>query len=62
MIQNARVAKSETIATIIGLGTLILTASGAFGKSGGAKRNWKAEPKAAFLGCLERGIAGLGLS
>jgi membrane protein len=62
MIQNARGAKSGTIATIIGFGALVLTASGAFGEIQAALNAiWKAEPKAGLSRLVRARIAGLGL-
>ena len=64
MLQSAgsQSQKSGTIATIIGLVTLLITASGAFGEiQTGLNKIWKAEPKAGLTRLVRARIASMGL-
>jgi membrane protein len=63
MIQSAANRGSGTIATIIGVATLLITASGVFGEMQGALNAiWKAEPKEGTVSRLVRArLASLGL-
>lgn len=64
MLQSAgsQSQKSGTIATIIGVVTLLITASGAFGEIQSAlNKIWKAEPKAGLTRLVRARIASLGL-
>ena len=64
MLQSAgsQSQKSGTIATIIGLVTLLVTASGAFGEIQSAlNKIWKAEPKAGLSRLVRARAASLGL-
>src|SRR5437764_377285 len=64
MLQSAgsQSQKSGTIATIIGLVTLLITASGAFGEiQSSLNKIWKAEPKAGLTRLVRARIASMGL-
>jgi len=64
MLQSAgsQSQKSGTIATIIGVVTLLITASGAFGEIQSAlNKIWKAEPKAGLTRLVRARIASMGL-
>jgi len=62
MIKSAGNHRSGTIATILGIGTLILTASGVFGQMQSALNLiWKAEPKAGVSRLVKTRVASLGL-
>ena len=64
MLQSAgsQSQKSGTIATIIGIVTLLITASGAFGEIQSAlNKIWKAEPKAGLTRLVRARIASMGL-
>lgn len=62
MIRSASNHKSGIIATILGIGTLILTASGVFGQMQTALNAiWKAEPKAGLSRLVKARVASLGL-
>jgi membrane protein len=64
MLQSAggQSQKSGTIATIIGVVTLLITASGAFGEiQSSLNRIWKAEPKAGLTRLVRARIASIGL-
>jgi membrane protein len=64
MLQSAgsQSQKSGTIATIIGVVTLLITASGAFGEIQTAlNKIWKAEPKAGLTRLVRARIASMGL-
>jgi membrane protein len=64
MLQSAgsQSQKSGTIATIIGVVTLLITASGAFGEIQSAlNKIWKAEPKAGLTSLVRARIASMGL-
>src|ERR1051326_8763164 len=64
MLQSAgsQSQKSGTIATIIGVVTLLITASGAFGEIQSAlNKIWKAEPKAGLTRLVRARIASIGL-
>lgn len=63
MIQGVSNKKSGIIATVIGVGTLLITASGVFGEMQSALNAiWKAEPKEGTVTRLVKArIAGLGL-
>ena len=64
MLQSAgsQSQKSGTIATIIGLVTLLITASGAFGEiQSSLNKIWNAEPKAGLTRLVRARIASMGL-
>src|SRR5437764_2409578 len=64
MLQSAgsQSQKSGTIATIIGLVTLLITASGAFGEiQSSLNKIWKAQPKAGLTRLVRARIASMGL-
>src|SRR5438105_5626767 len=64
MLQSAgsQSQKSGTIATIIGLVTLLITASGAFGEiQSSLNKIWKAEPKAGLTRLVRARAASMGL-
>jgi membrane protein len=64
MLQSAgsQSRKSGTIATIIGIVTLLITASGAFGEiQSSLNKVWKAEPKAGLSRLVRARIASMGL-
>jgi membrane protein len=62
MIKSAANRKSGVIATVLGLGTLLVTASGVFGQMQSALNLiWKAEPKAGVTRLVKARIASLGL-
>jgi membrane protein len=64
MLQSAgsQSQKSGTIATIIGIVTLLITASGAFGEiQASLNKIWKAEPKAGLSRLVRARIASMGL-
>ena len=62
MIQSASDPSAGTIATMVGIGTLLLTASGAFGEIQSSLNTiWKAEPRAGFFRLVRARLAGLGL-
>jgi membrane protein len=64
MLQSAgsQSQKSGTVATIIGVVTLLITASGAFGEIQSAlNKIWKAEPKAGLTRLVRARIASIGL-
>jgi membrane protein len=62
MIKSASNHKSGIIATVLGVGTLILTASGVFGQMQSALNLiWKAEPKTGISRLVRARIASLGL-
>jgi membrane protein len=64
MLQSAgsQSQKSGTIATIIGVVTLLITASGAFGEiQSSLNKIWKAEPKAGLSRLVRARIASMGL-
>jgi membrane protein len=64
MLQSAgsQSQQSGTIATIIGIVTLLITASGAFGEiQSSLNKIWKAEPKAGLSRLVRARIASLGL-
>src|SRR5437588_825574 len=64
MLQSAgsQSQKSGTIATIVGVVTLLITASGAFGEiQSSLNKIWKAEPKAGLTRLVRARIASMGL-
>jgi membrane protein len=62
MIQSASNRSAGMVATMIGVGTLFLTASGAFGEIQSSLNTiWKAEPHAGLSRLVRARIAGLGL-
>jgi membrane protein len=62
MIKSASNHKSGIIATVLGIGTLIVTASGVFGQMQTALNAiWKAKPKAGLSRLVKARIASLGL-
>lgn len=62
MIKSADSQKSGVIATVLGIGTLVVTASGVFGQMQSALNLiWKAEPKAGLSRLVRARIASLGL-
>ncbi|MBV9484415.1 MAG: YihY/virulence factor BrkB family protein [Acidobacteria bacterium] len=64
MLQSAgsQSQKSGAIATIVGVVTLLITASGAFGEiQSGLNKIWKAEPKAGLTRLVRARIASIGL-
>jgi len=62
MIQSASDRSAGAIATMIGVGTLLLTASGAFGEIQSTLNTiWKAEPRGGLSRLVRARIAGLGL-
>ncbi|MBV9862900.1 MAG: YihY/virulence factor BrkB family protein [Alphaproteobacteria bacterium] len=62
MLQNASNKSAGTLATIIGVVTLLITASGAFGEiQSSLNAVWKAEPKTGLSRLVRARIASLGL-
>jgi len=62
MIKSASNHKSGVVATILGIGTLIVTASGVFGQMQSALNLiWKAEPKTGISRLVRARIVSLGL-
>ena len=62
MIKGSNAENNGGWATLIGVGTLLLTASGAFGEiQSSLNKIWKAEPKAGLSRLVRARIAGLGL-
>jgi len=62
MIKGSNAENNGAWATLIGVGTLLLTASGAFGEiQSSLNKIWKAEPKAGLSRLVRARIAGLGL-
>jgi membrane protein len=62
MIKGSNAENNGAWATLIGVGTLLLTASGAFGEiQSSLNKIWKAEPKAGLSRVVRARIAGLGL-
>ncbi len=62
MIQSANLQNSGAMATILGVGALLLTASGAFGEiQSSLNVIWKAKPRAGLSRLVRARLAGLGL-
>jgi membrane protein len=62
MIEKASVTDTGTWATLLGVGTLLLTASGAFGEiQSTLNAIWKAEPRAGLSRLVRARLVGLGL-